>query len=60
MLRLNCYFSLCVEEIAEDNAESLDELVVGEGDAKAEAIDGFVRIVINNIFIANRVGNLLE
>jgi hypothetical protein len=44
----------------EDNAESLDELAAGEGDAKAEAIVEFVRIVINNIIIVNRVGNLLE
>jgi hypothetical protein len=54
------YFSFCVEEIKEDNIAPLDELVVGEGDAKAETIVGFVRMAINNIFMTNKVGNLLE
>ncbi len=53
-------FSLCVEETAEDNADSLDELVDWEGDAITEAIVGFVRIVINNMLIANIIGNLLD
>ncbi len=44
----------------EDDAELFDELVVGGGDAKAEVIVGLVRIVINNVIIANKIGNLLD